>query len=85
MNTKNILKWIMSLCITTILLGSCKDNDSMGPLAEAVPLKLELSKKYLVFGENTDVILSVNNPEGSELLLNEDIEVTFSIDRKSVV
>lgn len=79
MNTKNILKWIMSLCITTILLGSCKDNDSMGPLAEAVPLKLELSKKYLVFGENTDVILSVNNPEGSELLLNEDIEVTFSM------
>lgn len=59
MNTKNILKWIMSLCITTILLGSCKDNDSMGPLAEAVPLKLELSKKYLVFGKNVRFVKHV--------------------------
>ena len=79
MSMKNIFKWIIPFCITATLFSGCKDNESMGTLAEAVPLKLEVSKKYLVFGENTDVTLSVNNSEGSELLLNEDIDVTFSM------
>ena len=70
-------RFALSISLLTLALAGCKE-DTLAPLPETVPLKMELSTDYIVHGESTDVTLSVVGSD-AEAVLNEDILVEFSL------
>ena len=80
MNNKN--KFIILACAAATTFTGCKDESTLGVLPETVPMTLSMSNKYLAFGESTNIVMNVNQPEEGELALNENIEVEYTLQCK---
>lgn len=76
---KNIFYKILPVCLLAACLAGCQDETQYLPLAEAVPLTMQVNDKSFAMGERLVVDIAVNPDEdGNTVVANEDFDIYFT-------
>ncbi|MCC8170977.1 MAG: DUF5006 domain-containing protein [Parabacteroides sp.] len=76
---KNILYKIVPLCLGVLCLAGCKDEVKYLPMAEPVPLTMNVNGKTFVMGERLQAEIKVTpDAEGNAVPANEDFDIYFT-------